>query len=536
MSKILGSDMMLFLNGTSIAYATNHEIEIEGETSDFSCKDEGEDFWTNAEISTLNWTVTSDNIYSVDGQGENYADLFDLMIERQPIDAVFCKKAESGKDVPTGGWTPSDKPYKGKVIITDLQLNAPHGDYATYTATFTGWGELRDTAHQRYLYFEAEQDAQFEFTQNDPLNPPIQYSLDDGETWNELGIYEKTPIVQAGSRILWKGNEEQLHYRYYQEEGIGTFKATNYFKCGGNPLSIVFGDNFGSIRDIGNYPMLFHMLFYQNTYLTDSSDLELKATILSQDCYEFMFGGCTNMTKTMDVLPATRLADGCYSSMYVNCQSLTKAPKLPATILRYRCYHNMFSNCKALRESPYLPAPTLEKNSYSRMFNGCTSLSILNINATDYSAENAVDTMMNNVAPFGTIIGNANKAYTEILPTNWIKRTVSTAWIPRIFDVEDGQEVDIWRGYDSYIRLFHNERTAVGKCIMQIIESDGTVDFETTFDVLDKEYTRLPSDTMTWEDKVYYLVLKSLLPTNDNYISCINCYPVGHVGGGSPIG
>lgn len=145
MSKIQGSDLMLFLDTKSIAYATNHTLEISGETQDTSNKDEGGGGWSSNEVSILSWSATSDNLYSVDGEGDNFEDLFDLMIAKTPIDAVFAKKSQASSvvDVPTGGWTAGATGYMGKVVITNLTLNAPHGEYATYTVQLQGIGALQ---------------------------------------------------------------------------------------------------------------------------------------------------------------------------------------------------------------------------------------------------------------------------------------------------------------------------------------------------------------------------------------------------------
>lgn len=62
------------------------------------------------------------------------------------IDVVFnleANYASKADEVPVGGWTPlTTGQYKGKVIITSLEVNAPDGDNATYTATFEGVGAL----------------------------------------------------------------------------------------------------------------------------------------------------------------------------------------------------------------------------------------------------------------------------------------------------------------------------------------------------------------------------------------------------------
>ena len=142
MSKIKGGDLMLFVDGKSIAYATSHTLEINADTVKTSNKDEGGGNWESSEVNMLNWAATSENLYSVDGEGDNFEDLFDLMVAKTPIAAVFSKKSQNVEDVPTGGWTPSVPKYSGNVIITSLSLNAPNGEYATYTANFQGVGKL----------------------------------------------------------------------------------------------------------------------------------------------------------------------------------------------------------------------------------------------------------------------------------------------------------------------------------------------------------------------------------------------------------
>lgn len=150
MSKIKGGSMMLFLGGHSIAYATSHTLEISADMADTSNKDEGGGDWASQEVNLLNWTATSENLFSLDGEGDNFEDLFDIMIAKTPVTAVFCKKsqADSVTEVPTGGWTPSTAAtsnpiYEGKVVINSLSLNAPNGEYATYTVNFTGVGALQ---------------------------------------------------------------------------------------------------------------------------------------------------------------------------------------------------------------------------------------------------------------------------------------------------------------------------------------------------------------------------------------------------------
>ena len=135
---------MLFIGGESIAYATNHTLNITLETKDTSNKDEGGGSWVSEEAGLLSWEATTENLYSDDGEGKTYAELFDAMIAKTPIAAVFSLKSQADTvvNVPTGGWTPKAPKYTGNVIITSLSLNAPNGEYATFTANFKGVGAL----------------------------------------------------------------------------------------------------------------------------------------------------------------------------------------------------------------------------------------------------------------------------------------------------------------------------------------------------------------------------------------------------------
>lgn len=145
MSVTNGSDLMLFVGGKSIAFATSHKLSINVETVETSSKDSGGK-WTTKSAKKMSWNVTTENLYSNDGEGLEYSELHDLLIAREPIDVVFGLEkdtATKADEVPTDGWVAATTGvYKGKVIITALEINAPNGDNATFTATFEGTGAL----------------------------------------------------------------------------------------------------------------------------------------------------------------------------------------------------------------------------------------------------------------------------------------------------------------------------------------------------------------------------------------------------------
>lgn len=139
--KIKGGDLMLFVNGKSIAYATSHTLSISADTVDTSNKDEGGGDWADSEVGKLSWTCQSENMYADEGSGITQDDLMDLMENKTVIDAVFALKKETATDAPEAGWT-SKGGRQGKMIITKIDVNAKNGEYATYTVEFTGKGKL----------------------------------------------------------------------------------------------------------------------------------------------------------------------------------------------------------------------------------------------------------------------------------------------------------------------------------------------------------------------------------------------------------
>lgn len=142
---INGGDLMLFIGGKSIAFATSHKMTINVETVETTSKDSGGK-WVNKAAKKISWNMNTENLYSNDGIGLKFDDLFEKLIAREPIQAVFCLEKDyvtKVDEVPTGGWLPSTAgTYTGSVIITSLEANAPNGDNATFTASFEGVGAL----------------------------------------------------------------------------------------------------------------------------------------------------------------------------------------------------------------------------------------------------------------------------------------------------------------------------------------------------------------------------------------------------------
>ena len=158
-TTVAGKRLMLFdEDGHSFAFGTNHTLSINGETSDVSNKDTG--LYGSSMVNRITWEITSENVFPLDSSGNDseFNDLFTHMTSRDVVTVYFGLKDETGSysgstsgdglvqghgSITEDYWTASGNfLYKGRVIITSLQLNAPDGEEASYTATLTGVGSL----------------------------------------------------------------------------------------------------------------------------------------------------------------------------------------------------------------------------------------------------------------------------------------------------------------------------------------------------------------------------------------------------------
>jgi predicted secreted protein len=156
MSIRRGTDLMVFVTKgaglKSVAYATNHTLTVGTNTTEISTKDNPEGgSWVEQQVQKLNWSLSTENLYSNDGQGNSFEDLFDIMITKKPVFVKFALESEYAnppENVPVGGWVAIDPSsttpvYSGYAFITDLSLNAPDGDNASFSCTLTGNGKFK---------------------------------------------------------------------------------------------------------------------------------------------------------------------------------------------------------------------------------------------------------------------------------------------------------------------------------------------------------------------------------------------------------
>lgn len=140
-----GSKLMIFLDGQAIGYATSHSLSVTLNTTEVSTKDHGD--YPAVTPQSVSWEITAENLYSDGGE----ATYMELALSKQLVDVVFApasnysdtdEKGILGDDAQHSSWSAGTAIASGKAYVTSFSVNAPAGDNATMSVTFTGNGAL----------------------------------------------------------------------------------------------------------------------------------------------------------------------------------------------------------------------------------------------------------------------------------------------------------------------------------------------------------------------------------------------------------
>ena len=133
---IKGDEIMLFLNNKSVAFGTNHTLTVSSDTVDIASKDHG--VWGGSEPGKLHYEISAEHLYTE----EAYDDLYTAYVNRTPFEVIIGRAANYDVngivDTSTANWTPDTSTatyYSGKVLVTNMTLNAQTGENANFNVT-----------------------------------------------------------------------------------------------------------------------------------------------------------------------------------------------------------------------------------------------------------------------------------------------------------------------------------------------------------------------------------------------------------------
>lgn len=149
----------------------------------------------------------------------------------------------------------------------------------------------------------------------------------------------------------------------------------------------------------------FYYMFGSCSGLADVPSNYLPWKTLADSCYDKMFIS-TAIAKMPD-LPAKKLETGCYRYMFSQCTNLTGKINLSATILANDCYQFMFYVASAgTVNTPevFIAGPKLKDFSFEHMLNSCKSVNKIICLATDISAEACTASFTANLSAGGLFV------------------------------------------------------------------------------------------------------------------------------------
>lgn len=204
--------------------------------------------------------------------------------------------------------------------------------------------------------------------------PSLEYSF-DGKNWQHflyskrIDGFEPVVLAKAGDKIYVR-NQGKTN-KFSSSSSYLYFKLSGRIAASGNIMSLLDKDNFSTMTEIQGEGAFCGLFFINSALVTPPL---LPATVLSKNCYNSMFSGCTNLIEAPE-LPATEMAHSCYIGMFLSCENLKTAPELQhITKASTQCFDNMFSGCSSLTKAPDLPNVPMYYLSCRSMFAYCTSL------------------------------------------------------------------------------------------------------------------------------------------------------------------
>ena len=141
---VKGSKLMVFYNNEPIGFATSHSLSVTTNTTEVSTKDHGD--YPAVIAQSISWEITAENLYSDAGE----LTYMQIVKAKTPVDIIFAPANNYNNSNEQGvigkqkewAFTADDAIAKGQALITSFSINAPSGDNATMSVTFTGVGEL----------------------------------------------------------------------------------------------------------------------------------------------------------------------------------------------------------------------------------------------------------------------------------------------------------------------------------------------------------------------------------------------------------
>ena len=135
-SVLDGTDLILSVGTEALGFSTGCKISTSAETGERVTKEAASGKWKEKYVKSFNEQITAEGCTLTNGTVPTYDKLKEYMLASKPIDGAYSvRDADKRTGKTTGG-------YKGKYLITSLELDGQAGDDAKYSVTLESCGEI----------------------------------------------------------------------------------------------------------------------------------------------------------------------------------------------------------------------------------------------------------------------------------------------------------------------------------------------------------------------------------------------------------
>ena len=133
-----GTDLILSVGGGALAFSTGCKITTQTETGERVTKEAASGKWKEKYVKSYSESISADGVVCTDGTTDapTYDQLKDMQISGTPVDVAYNVREAGKRTGETAGG------YKGKFIITSLDLDGQAGDDAKYSIQLENCGKV----------------------------------------------------------------------------------------------------------------------------------------------------------------------------------------------------------------------------------------------------------------------------------------------------------------------------------------------------------------------------------------------------------
>ncbi len=133
-----GTDLILSIGGKALAFSTGCKITTSTETGERVTKEAAAGKWKEKYVKNFSESITADGVVILDGGTEmpSYDQLKEAMLSGEPVDGSYNVREVDSREGKTAGG------YKGKYLITSLDLDAQAGEDAKLSVSLENSGKV----------------------------------------------------------------------------------------------------------------------------------------------------------------------------------------------------------------------------------------------------------------------------------------------------------------------------------------------------------------------------------------------------------